>query len=204
MKLTVLNLNDLKEGLETIDDIDVDSTDGIRCVPYVVKWQLATRRLGTACTKLMSEVSGSTKKMGNQKGGGRARHGSKRAVQFVGGRVAFGPRPKDFSFKLPKKIVKKALGYVIRDKIKNNKFLLVEGMDKMEVSTKKLSKNLLEKGIGKALIAYSEEYKNFLLSLRNLGGYKTLLSNALNVYDIISFDYLLVDRKSLNKIKEVL
>jgi large subunit ribosomal protein L4 len=204
MKLKVLNLNDLKESSETVDDIDIDNMDGVRCVPYVIKWQLAARRLGSASTKLMSEISGSTKKMGSQKGSGRARHGSKRAVQFVGGRVAFGPRPRDFSFKLPKKIVKKALSYVIKDKIKNDKFLLVEGMDEMEISAKKLNKNLSEKGISKALVAYGGEYKNFLLSLRNLYGYKALFSDALNVYDIVNFDYLLVDKKSLNKIKEVL
>jgi large subunit ribosomal protein L4 len=204
MKLAVLNLDNLKEDFETIDDIDLESSEGARCVPSVVKWQLAGRRLGNASTKLMSEISGSTRKIVRQKGSGGARHGSKRAVQFVGGRVAFGPRPRDFSFKFPKKMVKKALGFVIRDKIKNNKLILIEGMDTMSVGTNKLNKNLAKRGIGKALVAYNEEYKNFLLSLRNLYNYKALFSGALNVYDIMNFDYLLVDRKSLDKIKEVL
>ncbi|MDR2760304.1 MAG: 50S ribosomal protein L4 [Rickettsiales bacterium] len=204
MKLVVLNLNNMKEDFETIDDIDFENLDGVLCVPQTVKWQLAGRRLGTASTKLMSEISGSTRKIVRQKGSGGARHGSKRATQFVGGRVAFGPRPRDFGFKFPKKMVKKALGYVIRDKIKNNRLILIEGMDMAPISTNGLNKKLAEKGIGRALVAYEEEYKNFLLSLRNLYNYKALFSGALNVYDIMNFDYLLVDRKSLDKIKEVI
>jgi large subunit ribosomal protein L4 len=204
MKLKVLNLDNLSEDFETIDDIDFDSLEGARCVPYVVKWQLAARRLGTASTKLMSEVSGSTRKIVRQKGSGGARHGSKRAVQFVGGRVAFGPHPKDFGFKVPKKIVKKALGYVIKNKIKDEKLILVDGMENMSISTNRLNKKLSEKGLKKALVAYESEYANFLLSLRNLYNYKALPSSALNVYDIINHDYLLVDRKSLGKLKEVL
>jgi large subunit ribosomal protein L4 len=204
MKLRVLNLDNLSEDCETIDDIELDNLEGARCVPYVIKWQLATRRLGTASTKLMSEVRGSTRKIVRQKGSGGARHGSKRAVQFVGGRVAFGPRPKDFGFKLPKKIVKKALSYIVKNKIKDGKLLLVDGMETMAIGTNKLSKNFVAKGIKKALVAYESEYGNFLLSLRNLYNYKALPSSALNVYDIINHDYLLVDRKSLGKLKEVL
>lgn len=204
MKLKVLNLNNLNETSENIDDIDFENLEGSKCVPYVIKWQLAGRRLGTANTKLMSEISGSTRKIVKQKGTGGARHGSKRAVQFVGGRVAFGPRPRDFGFKLPKKIVQKALSYILKTKIRDNKLILIEGMDNSEISTNKLSKNLASKGINNALIGYAEEYRNFLLSLRNLFNYKSLFVNALNVYDIMNFDYLLIDRKSLEQLKEVL
>jgi large subunit ribosomal protein L4 len=204
MKLRILNLDNLTEDFETIDDVDFDNLEGAKSVPYVVKWQLSMRRLGTASTKLMHEVSGSTKKIVRQKGSGGARHGSHRAVQFVGGRVAFGPQPRDFGFKLPKKIIKKALSYVIKSKMKDNKLILVEGMETMEIGTNKLNKNLAAKGIKKALVAYESEYANFLLSLRNLYNYKALPASALNVYDIINHDYLLLDRKSLGKLKEVL
>lgn len=204
-KILVFNLNNLKEGSEEIDGVDFDTKDGEKCVPYVVKWQLAKRRLGTAKTKLMSEVSGSTRKIVRQKGSGGARHGSKRAVQFVGGRTCFGPQPRDYDFSIPKKIVRKALSFVLRDKIKNDKLILIEGMEDLEVSTKKLNKTLKDKGIDKALITYDEEYNNFMLSLRNLFQYRSIFnSNALNVYDILSYDYLLIDRKLLNKLKEVL
>ena len=78
-------------------------------------------------------------------------------------------------------------------------------MEGLELSTNKLSKKLQEKNINRALVAYNvEDYKNFTLSLRNLFNYKSLIVDALNVYDILNFDYLLVDKKSLNKLKEVL
>ena len=204
MQLLVLNLNNLKECSENIDGFDFETEDGKKCVPYVIKWQMAKSRAGTAKTKLMSEVSGSTKKIVRQKGTGGARHGSKRAVQFVGGRTCFGPQPRDFEFSIPKKIVKKALSYVLRDKIRNGRVILIEGMEDMELSTKKLDKKFKDKNINRALVACEDEYKNFGLSLRNLYNYKNLLSNALNVYDLLDFNYLLLDRKSLNKLKEVL
>lgn len=204
MQLLVLNLNNLKESSENIDGFDFEVEDGKKCVPYVIKWQMAKSRAGTAKTKLMSEVSGSTKKIVRQKGTGGARHGSKRAVQFVGGRTCFGPQPRNFEFSIPKKIVKKALSYVLRDKIRNGKVVLIEGMEDMELSTKKLDKKFKDKNIDRALVACEEDYRNFNLSLRNLYNYKNLLSNALNVYDLLDFNYLLLDRKSLNKLKEVL
>lgn len=205
MKLVVLNLNDLKESSESIDEISLDNIEGEKCVPYVIKWQLAKDRLGTAKTKLMSEVSGSTRKIVRQKGSGGARHGSKRAVQFVGGRTCFGPQPRDYGFSIPKKIVKKALSYTLRNKAKEGKLILIEGMDGLELSTNKLNKRLQDKNINRALISYNlEDYKNFSLSLRNLFNYKSLVTEALNVYDILNFEYLLVDRKCLNKLKEVL
>lgn len=204
MQLLVLNLDNLNESFENIDDIYFDKIDGEKCVPYVIKWQMARNRLGTAKTKLMSEVSGSTKKIVKQKGTGGARHGSKRAVQFVGGRTCFGPQPRDYSFSIPKKIVKKALSFILKDKIKDGKLILIDGMEKIEVSTKKLNKKLKDKNINRALVAYDEEYRNFALSLRNLFNYKSLVSNALNVYDILNYDYLLFDKKSLSKLIGVL
>ncbi|MBR2141566.1 MAG: 50S ribosomal protein L4 [Rickettsiales bacterium] len=205
MKLKVLNLNNLQESFENIDGIELDVIEGEKCVPYVVKWQLAKDRLGTARTKLLSEISGSTKKIVRQKGTGGARHGGKRAVQFVGGVTCFGPKQRDYSFSIPKKIVKKALSYVLRSKAKEGKLLLIEGMEDLELGTNKLNKKLQEKDINRALVSYdAEDYKNFSLSLRNLFNYKSLVTEALNVYDILNFDYLLVDKKNLNKLKEVL
>lgn len=204
MQLLVLNLDNMNESFENIDDIYFDKIDGEKCVPYVIKWQMARNRLGTAKTKLMSEVSGSTKKIVKQKGTGGARHGSKRAVQFVGGRTCFGPQPRDYSFSIPKKIVKKALSFILKDKIKDGKLILIDGMEKIEVSTKKLNKKLKDKNINRALVTYDEEYRNFALSLRNLFNYKSLVSNALNVYDILNYDYLLFDKKSLSKLIGVL
>lgn len=204
MDIKVLNLDNLQETTEVLDGFNFDKIEGEACVPYVLKWQLANRRLGTASVKLASEVSGSTKKIVRQKGTGGARHGGKRAVQFRGGRTCFGPHPRDFGFSIPKKIVKKALSYVLLNKIKDNKLILIDGMDKLEVSTNKLNKKLKGKNINSALIAYNEEYENFLKSLRNMFEYKSLFSSALNVYDVLHYDYLLLDRRAFDKFKEVL
>lgn len=203
MNIKVLNLDSLQESFEPLD-IDLENIEGHACVPLVIKWQLANRRLGTASTKFMSEMSYSTRKIVRQKGSGGARHGSRNAVQFRGGRTCFGPQPKDFSYVLPKKVVKKALNCVLKEKIKEDKLIIIEGMDKLEISTNKLNKKLASKNINQALFGYNEEYINFLMSLRNLYNFKSLFNTALNVYDILHYDYLLLDRESFNKIKEAL
>ncbi|MDR2778426.1 MAG: 50S ribosomal protein L4 [Rickettsiales bacterium] len=204
MQILVLNLDNLEESFEEVEGVDFSSREGEKCVPFVVKWQLAKNRLGTAKTKLMSEVSGSTRKIVRQKGSGGARHGSRRAVQFVGGRTCFGPQPRDFGFKIPKKIVSRALGFVIRDKIKSEKMVLIDGMENLKISTKELNRKLKGKNINRALVACAGDYGNFALSMRNLFNYKSIASSALNVYDILNFDYLLLERGSLGKIMEVL
>ncbi|MDR2777709.1 MAG: 50S ribosomal protein L4 [Rickettsiales bacterium] len=203
-QLLVLNLDSLEETRSDIEGIDIDSREGEKCVPLVVKWQLARARFGTAKTKLMSEVTGSTRKIVRQKGSGGARHGSRRAVQFVGGRTCFGPQPRDFSFSIPRKIVARARKFVLREKVKNDRVILIEGMDSLGLSTRGLAKKLRTKNIERALVVCDEEYKNFALSLRNLFNYKSLTSEALNVLDILNFDYLLFDKKLLNNLEEAL
>ena len=203
MNIKVLNLDNLQESFEPLN-IDLENIEGQACVPLVIKWQLANRRLGTAHTKLMSEMSYSTRKIVRQKGSGGARHGSRNAVQFRGGRTCFGPQQRDFSYTLPKKVIKKALNCVLKEKIKDDKLIIIEGMDKLDISTNKLNKKLESKNINKGLVAYNEEYNNFLMSLRNLYNFKSLFGTALNVYDILHYDYLLLDRETFNKIKEAL
>lgn len=203
--IEVLNLDTLKKREEKIAPALLKDESGEKCVAYVINWQTNNRRgKGSAKTKTMAEVQGSTRKMGPQKGSGGARHGSKRAVQYKGGRTCFGPMPRDFSFKMPKKIVRKALAFVLRQKIKNKEVVLIEGMEKFKISTKDLNKKLEKSKIDSALVAYSELYDNFLKSLRNIKGFKSLDSKALNVYDLLRYKYLLLDVKALEKLKEVL
>jgi large subunit ribosomal protein L4 len=194
----------MEESWDEMEDVDLASQAGKGCVPAVVKWQLARARSGTAKTKLMAEVSGSTRKIVRQKGSGGARHGSRRAVQFVGGRTCFGPQPRDFSYSIPKKIVAGALRFVIREKLRDNRVILIDGMENLELSTRKLEKKLHTRNIGRALVACDGGYRSFFLSLRNLFNYKSLPIGALNVFDILNFDYLLLDRKLLNNLREVL
>ena len=205
-EIKIINIKTLKSDSESFDGSILDSDRGEKCVPYVVNWQLAGRRSGTANTKLMSEISGTTAKPYKQKGTGRARQGSLRSVQFRGGRTCFGPLTRDFSYTMPKKIVKQALAFVLRNKIKEGKLLLVEGLEDFEISTKNLDKALKNFEINKALVACENMTDNdgFLKSLRNIKHFKALPGSALNVYDIINHDFLLIERKAFDNVKEVM
>jgi len=206
MNIKVLNLNSLKEGKEDISNDYLLDMSGESCIPYVVNWQLANKRSGSAKTKLMSEISGTTKKPFKQKGTGNARQGSLRSVQMRGGRTCFGPLPRDFGYTIPKKIVQKALKFVLRTKIKEGKIIVLDETQGLEVSTNSLNKKLTSAGLTGGLVLYKddENSKNFILSLRNIKNYKPLSANAINVYDMLNSDMLLVDRESLEKVKEVL
>lgn len=206
MKIEVINLKTLEKGKEELSDALLEDMSGEACVARVIDWQLANRRSGSAKTKLMSEISGTTKKPFKQKGTGHARQGSKRSVQMRGGRACFGPLPRDFGYSLPKKIVQKALKFVLRSKIKEGKLVILDGVQNLDVSTNSLNKTLASFGVRKGLALYKDATKcnNFLLSLRNIKNYKPLLASAMNVYDIVKHDVLLVDRDSFENVKEVL
>ena len=171
--------------------------ESAKSVAYVVRWQLASRRSGSAKVKAMSEISGTTAKPWKQKGTGRARQGSRRSVQFVGGRTCHGPTPRSFEFSMPKKIVKKALADVLRLRLKENKITLFSDFG-TAAKTSKLSATLTKNSISSALILFDGAEKNnkFLAqSAKNLKHVKALDAKAINVYDILHFEHLLIDSK---------
>ena len=142
----------------------------------------------------MAEISGTTAKPHKQKGTGRARQGSKRSVQFVGGRTCHGPMPRSFDFSMPKKIVKKALADVLRMKLKENKVSLFSDFGS-EIKTSKISETLAKNSFVSTLIIHDGSNAALTKSAKNLKNVKTLDAKALNVYDILSFDHLMVDSK---------
>lgn len=161
-------------------------------ISYVVRWQLASRRSGSAKTKTMSEISGTTAKPWKQKGTGRARQGSKRSVQFVGGRTCHGPMPRSFDFSMPKKITKKALADVITLKIFENKIFTFSSPS-VNIKTNKISKFLQKSNLETVLFIVD---KNSVLqkSVKNIKNVKVLHSNALNVYDILNYNNVIVEQ----------
>ena len=161
-------------------------------ISYVVRWQLASRRSGSAKTKTMSEISGTTAKPWKQKGTGRARQGSKRSVQFVGGRTCHGPMPRSFDFSMPKKITKKALADVITLKIFENKIFTFSSPS-VNIKTNKISKFLQKSNLETVLFVVD---KNSVLqkSVKNIKNVKVLHSNALNVYDILNYNNVIVEQ----------
>ena len=185
-------------GSTKVDFASTLEIESAKSVAYVVRWQLAKRRAGSAKTKTMAEISGTTAKPYKQKGTGRARQGSKRSVQFVGGRTCHGPMPRSFDFSMPKKIVAKALSEVLKSRLQENKIILFSNFGS-ETKTSKVNSILTKGNLGSALIVYDSSAKGSDLlakSVRNLKNAKALDVKAINVYDILSFDHLLIDSKT--------
>lgn len=167
----------------------------------VVKMQLANRRLGTACTKQRSEVSGGGKKPWKQKGTGRARAGTIRSPLWKGGGTTFGPTPRDYSYTVPKKVRKSALKSVLSQKLKDNKLIVIDSIDLDNIKTKlfvSLMKNLK---ISNALIIDANN-TNLKYSSRNVPGFKVLNPDGLNVYDTLFYDYIILTRLSLEQVEK--
>lgn len=153
----------------------------------------ANKRAGTHNTKTRSEVAGSTRKIYKQKGTGRARHGSITAPIFVGGGIAHGPHPKDYSLILPQKMKKIALFGVLTDKLQNNALKIVRGMENIELKTKKMNgvlanlKLIPSKGKNaNILLVTSQNIKNINLSGRNIPYLTIENAKLLNIYEVIS------------------
>jgi len=189
-----------------ISEIDLDDTVfGAKVDKHlfheVVKMQLANRRGGNACTKTRSEVSGGGVKPWRQKGTGRARSGSTRSPLWVGGGVVFGPKPRDYSYSLPKKVRKAALKSALSLKHKEGKLLIVDNLNLEEIKTRSFVNLLKKLEVEEALIIDNDNF-NLERSARNVPGVKVLRPEGLNVYDILRYEYLLVTKQGVEKIQE--
>jgi large subunit ribosomal protein L4 len=163
----------------------------------VVRWQLAKRRRGTASTKTRGEVAYSSRKIYPQKHTGRARHGDIGAPIFVGGGVVFGPKPRDYSYTLPKKVRKKGLAMAVADRAKEGKLLLVEDFAGVNGKTKEFLAWAREAGLDGSesvlLVAESELVRR---AARNLPWVVVLAPEGLNVYDILRTERLVMDLRA--------
>jgi large subunit ribosomal protein L4 len=188
-----------EEGKITSKDFKTDAEITIssaKTVAYVVRWQLARNRAGTASTKAMSEISGTTAKPWKQKGTGRARQGSRRSVQFVGGRACHGPNPRSFDFSIPKKIAKSATIDAIKNKLIENKIYTYSDITK-KIKTSTIGKILDENNIKSALIIHGAN-KKIELFARNLKNIKILDCKAINTLDLINYEHLIIDSESFS------
>jgi len=206
MSVRVLNIDTLDTSEEKIDSKLLKGKMYPNSIPVVLKWHSCNKRSGTASTKQMSEISGTTAKPFRQKGTGNARQGSKRSVQFVGGRTCFGPVVRDYSYSLPKQLIKKVLRTVLVEKIQDKKVFIIDSLDSLKLNTKNLKQKLTSAKIDNALFVYSDEKdaSNFIKSLKNIIHFNCLSANGMNAYDIIKHEFLLLDRKAFEKVKEVL
>lgn len=167
----------------------------------VVNWQLARKRSGSASTKTRGEVRGGGAKPWRQKGTGRSRHGTNRSPLWRGGAVIFGPKPKDWSFNVPKKIRRYALKSVLAQKFRDNKLFVVDSFEMEEIKTKRIKEMLDSFGLKRALLVDKDNDKLYRSS-RNIKNVKYIKENGINVYDVLKYDNLVISSDSLNKIQE--
>ncbi|AEB12460.1 50S ribosomal protein L4 [Marinithermus hydrothermalis] len=164
----------------------------------VVRWQLAKRRRGTASTKTRGEVAYSSRKLYPQKHTGRARHGDRGAPIFVGGGTVFGPKPRDYSYTLPKKVRKLGLAMAIADRAKEEKLLVVEAFEGVNGKTKEFLAWAKANGLdGSETVLVVTENELVRRAARNLPWASVLEPEGLNVYDILRHERLLLDEAAL-------
>jgi len=166
-----------------------------------VRMQLAKRRSGTAATKTRGFISGGGRKPWRQKGTGRARAGSTRSPVWRHGGTIFGPLPRDYSYKMPKKAWRRALSLAIADRATSGKFVVVEALDLAEAKTKQAQAALTALGVSHALIVVGEGDDNFARAARNLSDHKVLALAGLNVYDVLNYDELVMTTKTAQAIE---
>lgn len=169
----------------------------------VVLMYLAGQRQGTHKVKGRSEVRGGGRKPWRQKGTGRARQGSIRAPQWVGGGVVFGPTPRSYKFRLPKKVRRMALYSALTEKVDGGKLIVLDSLDVPEIKTKHMVALLKQFELGKALIVDAEKQENAVLSARNIPGVKYVDANGVNVYDLLRHDHVVLTASAVAKVQEV-
>ncbi len=202
-KVSVLNM----EGKQ-VDEIELnDAVFGVEVkenlVHQAVLSQLANNRQGTQKAKTRSEVSGGGRKPWRQKGTGHARQGSTRAPQWTGGGVVFAPVPRDYSFKMNKKEKRVALKSVLTDRVNENKFIVVDDIKFEAPKTKDFVKMMNNLNVSKALVVLKDNDVNAVMSAKNIPTVKTALTNTINVYDILKYDVVVIDKAAVATIEEV-
>ncbi len=192
---------------QVVDKVQLDEKafDG-PVKPYlvheVVRYQLAKRRAGTASTRNRALVSGSRRKPWRQKGTGRARAGSRQSPLWRGGGVVFGPQPRDYSFKVNRKVRKAALRSVLTQRLRDGQLKVIEKLELPEIRTKRMAELLQRLGLDNVLIVTPGRDEVIEKSARNIPGVKVLPVEGINVYDVLRYRELLVLKEALPGITE--
>ena len=207
MEVSVLDIKGQETGRKVTLNEAIFGIEPNDHVLYLdVKQYLANQRQGTAKSKERSEVSGSTRKLGRQKGGGGARRGDINSPVLVGGGRAFGPKPRDYSLKLNKKVKLLARKSALSYKAKENAVIVIEDFNFDAPETKdfiNITKNLAVEG-KKSLLLLPTANKNVYLSARNLKKADVMLAASLNAYRVLNADVLIITEDSLKTIDEIL
>ena len=207
MEVSVLNIKGQDTGKKvTLNDSVFGVEPNDHAIYLDVKQYLAAQRQGTAKTKERSELSGSTRKLGRQKGGGGARRGDINSPLLVGGARVFGPKPRDYRFKLNKKVKQLARRSALSYKVQENALVVVEDFTFEAPKTKNFiallnDLNLVGK---KVLVVAAGSDKNLYLSARNLPKAKVAVASDINTYGVLDASVLVLTESAVAKVKEVL
>lgn len=194
---------------DTVEQMELnDSVFGIEVnqhvVYQVVKNQLANKRQGTQSVKTRADVRGGGRKPWRQKGTGRARQGSIRSPQWTGGGVVFAPKPRDYSYKTPKKTRRLAMKSALTSKALENKIIVVDELKLDAPKTKDMVATLEELSADrKALLVTLKPEKNVIRSTNNIPNVQTTIVENLNVYDILNHGSLIMTKEAIKKVEEV-
>lgn len=168
----------------------------------VVRMQRAAKRAGTASTKTRSDVRGSGAKPFRQKGTGRARAGSRKSPIWRGGGVVFGPKPRDFSIKLNRKVRQQAVAMALSARFQEENLVVIDDFTLAQIKTKDFVSVMAALGLESALIVVDEENYNLSRSSRNVNGFKVLNTDGLNVYDILLHKKLVILQPAVQRLEE--
>jgi len=194
---------------KAVSEIELSSsvfeiTPNVSVMHTVVKSYLANQRQGTQSAKTRSEVSGGGRKPWRQKGTGRARQGSIRAVQWKGGGVAFAPKPRDYRLSVNKKVRALAMRSALSAKLASGELVVVDQINMDEYKTKKVVEMLKALNVDrKALLVLADKNDYLVKSAANIPGVKTALTNTINVYDILNGGKFVVTVDAIKRIEEV-
>ena len=193
-----------KKGTIELSDSVFGIEPNMSAVHLVVVNYLANQRQGTQSTLTRAEVSGGGRKPWRQKGTGRARQGSTRSPQWTHGGIAHGPKPRSYGFDINKKVRKLAMKSALSDKVANDEFQVLDKLELKEIKTKDMVKVLEALGsVKKTLIVTPEKNETIYKSARNIKGVKVSPVNAINVYDIVNSNKVVILEDAVKKLEEV-
>lgn len=203
-KVTIRNMDGSEVGELELSDAVFGIEPNESVLHEAVVMQQASMRRGTHAAKNRSAVRGGGRKPWRQKGTGRARHGSIRSPQWVGGGVVFGPTPRSYRYKLPKKVRRLAIKSALSSKVKDNELIVLESLTFDEPKTKEMVRVLSNLDAKEALIVVKDRNENAELSARNIQGVTLIPSSKINVLDVLKHDKLIMTVDAVSQVEEVL
>ena len=202
-KVAVYKMDGAESGQIELNDNIFGVEVNVHVMHEAVVAHLANCRQGTQSARTRAEVRGGGKKPYRQKGTGRARQGSIRSPQWVGGGVVFAPKPRDYAKKMNKKARRLAIRSALTTRVQENKLIVLENLELEQIKTSAMQQVLNNFKLDKALVVLNGENTNVTLSARNIPDVKTLRADMINVYDILKYETFVATKDAIAKIEEV-